>query len=123
MRQFILFCLVGIINTAFGVGIYCFFIWIGACYQAASLLSTIIGILWNFKTTGAIVFRNKDNRRIFPFFLCYGIMYLANITVIKFFKVMGCNDYCAGALAAIWVAVATYLIQKKFVFATSGEDS
>jgi putative flippase GtrA len=43
------------------------------------LFSNILGILFNYKTTGYIVFQNKSNRLLLHFFLVYGVVYLFNL--------------------------------------------
>ena len=63
-RMFIRFLLVGALNTAFGLGLYCFFVYIGLSYKIAVLLSTVLGVLFNFKTIGSLVFKNKNNHLI-----------------------------------------------------------
>lgn len=113
---FIKFVLVGILNTAFGVGIYCLFIRLGFQYAIATLLSTILGVLWNFKTTGRLVFGSKDNSLIFRFVLCYCITYGFNVAVIYCFKLCGINDYWSGILATPIVALCSYGLLKNFVF-------
>ena len=56
------FVLVGILNTAFGYGCFALFIYLGLHYTIAVLLGTCLGILFNFKTLGHLVFKNKQNR-------------------------------------------------------------
>ncbi|MDR0620216.1 MAG: GtrA family protein [Bacteroidales bacterium] len=80
------FFLVAGLNTAFGVAVYAFLVFIGFSYVWASLLGMIIGIIFNFQTYGGIVFKNRDIRLIFRFVGVYGIMYLFNISGIWIFK-------------------------------------
>lgn len=78
-NKFIRFLIVGVINTGFGYFLFLFFLWIGFHYSLALLFSQILGILFNYKTTGYIVFENKTNRLIFQFFIVYSIIYLINV--------------------------------------------
>ncbi len=114
-NQFFLFLIVGGINTVFGYCIFAFFIWIGLNYAIAALLGTICGILFNFKTTGTIVFKSKDNRLIFRFFAVYGIMYIINVAYLKIF-IPYYNVYMLGAIAILPLAFLSYFLNKKFVF-------
>ncbi|WP_349953149.1 GtrA family protein, partial [Bacteroides finegoldii] len=76
---FIRFVLVGIVNTAFGVGLYCLLVYFGISYRLSVLFSTVLGVLFNFKTIGVFVFKNKDNRLLFRFVASYVIVYFVNI--------------------------------------------
>jgi putative flippase GtrA len=78
------FLLVGLLNTAFGYFLFLFFIWIGLHYSLSLLFSQIIGVLFNYKTTGYIVFENKSNKLLFSFFLVYGFVYLINVLELYF---------------------------------------
>lgn len=115
MDRFIRFIFVGMLNTAFGVGMYCLFLWMGVPYQLATLMSTVLGVLFNFKTIGVLVFENKDNSLIFRFALCYVVAYFINIGIIWLFKHY-LNDYWSGILATPFVAVFSFLLQKTFVY-------
>ena len=76
---FIRFLIVGGLNTAFGYFVFAIFIWCGLHYSVATFLSTVIGIVFNFFTTGRLVFKNSNNRLIFKFFAVYGITWLINV--------------------------------------------
>lgn len=116
-RQFIVYLLVGVLNTAFGYGVYALFIFLGLHYTAATFLSTVIGILFNFKTIGGIVFKSKDNRLIFRFFGVYAICYLINIACLKAMTLMGMsNMYLAGLILLLPVALLAFYLNKRFVF-------
>lgn len=60
--QFVKFLFVGGINTAVGYGLFAFFLFLKFHYALAVLFATIVGICFNFKTTGSIVFKNSDNK-------------------------------------------------------------
>jgi putative flippase GtrA len=109
---------IGGINTLFGYTIFALFILLGLHYTLATLLSTICGIFFNFKTTGTIVFKNKDNRLIFRFFGIYLIAYLLTIGLLKVFSLFGIGNLIAGAIIVLPVALFSYFLNKKFVFRT-----
>lgn len=115
-KTFVRFVLVGVLNTLFGVGLYCLFIYMGVPYRAAVLLSTVLGVLFNFKTIGALVFKNKDNRLIFRFVSVYVITYFINIGLIRVFLCVGINEYYAGILSTPVVALCSYGLQKRLVY-------
>jgi len=114
--EFVRFVLVAILNTAFGYGLFAFFIWIGLHYTLATLLSTILGVLFNFKTYGVLVFKNKDNKRIIRFVLVYCFLYLCNIGGIALLKGFGMSSYLAGLVMIVPVGLLGYFLNKKFVY-------
>lgn len=116
-RAFIRFVLIGILNTIFGVGLYCFFIYLGISYSVAVLFSTVLGVLFNFKTIGVFVFKNGDNRLIFRFLTVYSALYFVNIALIHLFiKLIELNEYIAGIVVTPIVAIVSFILQKHFVF-------
>ncbi len=115
--EFIRFVLVGCLNTAFGVGVYCLLIWIGVPYWWATLVSNVLGVLFNFKTIGTLVFRNSSNRLFFRFVLCYVLAYGLNVGIIWLLSTYtNLNDYWSGIIATPFVALFSYFYQKLFVF-------
>jgi putative flippase GtrA len=88
----------------------------GMDYKWAALLSTVLGVVWNFKTTGALVFKNRENRLFLRFVACYVFLYGANIAAVWFFKYLGANDYLAGIVAAPIIAVVSFFLLRKVVY-------
>ena len=121
--QFLRFILVGGLNTAFGVGVYCLAIFIGLPYFVATLLSNVLGVLFNFMTTGNLVFRNGNPRLIFRFVACYIVIYFINTGVVKSFLLCGLNSYWAGILATPVVALCSYGLLKSFVYKKPSNQS
>jgi len=116
-NKFIRFIFVGGLNTAFGLGLYCLLIWIGLSYIWATLVSHVIGILFNFITTGTLVFENSDKRLIFKFFMNYGLTYFINIGVNKSLQeLLNFNQYYSGIGATIITALISFFILKRFVY-------
>lgn len=114
---FVRFILVGVVNTAFGVGMYCLFIYLGVSYHLSVLFSTILGVLFNFKTIGMFVFKNRDNRLLLKFIVSYVVVYVINVGVIHLFLVITAfGEYFAGIMATPLVAIISFILQKKFVF-------
>jgi len=115
--KFFRFIMVGIINTAFGYALFALLIYLKFHYSIAVLISTILGVLFNFKTIGEIVFNNKSNRLILRFCMVYFITYWLNVFIIFIFKkVISENLYLVGFLALIPVALITFFLNKYFVF-------
>lgn len=115
--KFIKFILVGILNTAFGYSLFALFIFLNMHYSLAVFLSTVLGILFNFKTIGKLVFDSHDNSLIFRFIVVYVLLYLINISCLWFFKISGFeNMYINGFVLLIPLALLSFILNKKFVF-------
>lgn len=118
--QFLLFLLIGCLNTLFGYGVFCVFIWAGCHYAIAILLATFFGIFFNFKTIGTLVFKNRDNRLIVRFFLVYVVLYCLNIVIIHSEALMINNMYLRGLIAIMLTSILSYFLNKKLVFNSYG---
>ena len=110
------FFLVSGINTAFGYGLFAFFLFLSLNYSIALLFSTIIGIIFNFKTIGRVVFKNKNNLLIIKFFGVYLITFLCNLGCLSIFKFFDVNLYISGAILVIPIGLFAYALNSKFVF-------
>lgn len=118
-NKFIRFIFVGGLNTAFGMGLYCLLIFIGLQYTVATLIAHILGVFFNFFTTGKFVFNNTDKKLVFRFCIAYTVTYFINIGINKSTQVyIGLNSYCAGICATILTALCSFVIMKYFVFVT-----
>jgi putative flippase GtrA len=119
--QIIRFLFVGGINTVFGYGVFALFILLHLHYVVAALLANICGVLFNFKTTGTLVFKNKGNRLIFRFFGVYIITYFINVGLLKVFDYYGIKSLIAGAIIVLPLSLLSFTLMKKFVFNNSPE--
>lgn len=115
-KRFILFLVVGGVNTLFGYSLYALLLYLHLHYALASLLATIGGVLFNFKTTGIIVFKNNNNRLLVRFMAVYSVTYLINLGCLKVFSSFNANMYIAGAVFILPMALLTFVLQKKCVF-------
>ncbi|MCL2335252.1 MAG: GtrA family protein [Endomicrobia bacterium] len=116
-KQFISFLFVGALNTVFGYSMYALFIFLGLKYPVAVLFSTILGVLFNFKTIGVLVFKNGDNRLILRFFAVYAIIYVLNVAGLALLKSAGSqNMYINGLILVLPLALLSFFLNKKFVF-------
>lgn len=117
------FLVIGAVNTAFSYVIYALLILIGLHYSLATLISTILGIIFNFFTTGRIVFRNMDNRRIIRFILVYALTYLVNVLFLKWLvDGLSMDKLLAGALVTLPVALLSYYLNSIWTFRDSASN-
>lgn len=115
-QQFLRFLAVGALNTIFGYSVFALLFYFGLHYALAVLFSTIIGVLFNFFTTGRIVFQNRNNCLLTLFIISYLFTYSINLGILKVLKYFNFNMYLAQASVLMPIAILTYFIQKKFVF-------
>jgi putative flippase GtrA len=116
LSQIIRFIFIGGINTLFGFSVYVFFIWYGFGYPVASAISIILGVIFNYFSTGIVVFNHKKFDRIYPYLLVYLFIYIVNISLIALLLVAGLNEIEAGFVTLFPVAVITYYLLNKYVF-------
>lgn len=116
-KSFIKFILVGILNTVFGYSVFALFNFLGFHYSMSTLLSTVIGILFNFKTTGCLVFNNNNNRLLFRFIMVYCITYFFTVLVLTVLSKLNLNNmYINYAVVLPVNALLSYYLMKKIVF-------
>ena len=116
-EKFFKFLFVGLMNTAFAYAIYALFVTVGLVPNLALFFQYIIGVLWNFKTTGSIVFKNSDNKLLFKFIGAYIITFFLNSVFLNVLvDKIKLNDYLAQALLVLPMAVISFLLFKLWVF-------
>ncbi len=116
------FLIVGLFNALFGYSIFALLLFIGLHYTIATLTATILGVLFNFKTIGVIVFKNANNSLIVKFILVYAVTYLINIACLKVFSMLSIDLYLGGLLTLAPVALLTFVMNRRFVFSKDSVD-
>jgi putative flippase GtrA len=77
------FVAIGIVNTIFGYLLYaCVYLTTGN-YRLATVIATGLGVIFNFFTTGRIVFGNTGSALIFRFIAGYAVSLTANLTLLE----------------------------------------
>jgi len=114
--RFVRFLLVGVLNTAFGYGVFVTCLWLGMHYALAGAISTALGVLFNFKSTGRLVFRNQGNRKLPHFVAVYVIIYLVNTLAIGVMLKFGIPDWLGGLIMILPSAILSYVLNRHFVF-------
>ena len=114
-EKFFKFLFVGFMNTAFSYFLYAIFVTIGFAANVALFFQYIFGVLWNFKTTGAIVFKNRNNNLIFKFIACYVLTFAVNSIFLAILTKF-LNAYLAQAILIMPIAMLSFLFLKNWVF-------
>ncbi len=115
--QFVKFLLVGGLNTLWGYIVFSLCIFCSLHYAAATLIATVLGVLFNFKTTGCIVFKNNNNRLLLRFISVYVFVYFLTVLCLKIFTLIGMSNYYLNyAIILLPNAILSFFLMKKFVF-------
>ena len=119
-NRFVRFLLVGGLNTAFGYGVFAAGILVGAPYALAALIATVLGVLFNFKSYGMLVFGSHNDRLILRFFAVYGVCYLVGLVPLAWAKAHGVPVLWMAAICAVPMAAFAFTLQRAFVFRDRG---
>lgn len=116
--RFVRFLLVGGLNTAFGYGVFVGCLWLGMHYALAGAISTVLGVLFNFKTTGGLVFRSRRNGRLPQFVSVYVVTYAFGTLCIGLMLEFGIPEWLGGLILILPSAIVSYVLNRRFVFPT-----
>jgi len=112
------FLVVGALNTVIGLILYSGFILAGLRPEIALMVSTVLGVLNNFFTTGGLVFGNRDPRRLLRFVAAYALMYAVNTALLDvLIHLTGIGPIAAQAICIGPVLCLNFLVQRRLVFA------
>lgn len=115
--KFVKFLFVGGINTLFGYGVFALFIWFGLHYGVANFFSIVLGIIFNFFTTGYFVFSNTNKKLFWRFLAVYSINWSISTSIMYVCKLCNYNNlYIIGAILLLPMAFLSFLLMKYFVF-------
>lgn len=118
--KFIGFVLVGIVNTAFGYGMFAALYAVTGLHRLAIVLATIAGVVFNFFTTGRLVFRNTALRRLVPFALGYCVVLVVNIVLVDAANSIGISPFLGQALSLPVTVCLAFVINDRLVFERAG---
>jgi putative flippase GtrA len=118
-RQFIRFLAVGGLNTLFGYGVFSLLVLAGLAPGVALLLATLLGVLFNYFTTGRIVFASQGWGRLPGFACVYGLTFLANLWSLKGLIAAGLSPLLAQAILLPVIVVANFALNKFLVFGSA----
>ncbi len=68
-------------------------------YRLALTICSVVTIVWNFNTTGRLVFGNRRQALIFKFVGGYGVIYLVNLGLVIMLARFGVGELARQALA------------------------
>lgn len=110
---------VGIINTAFGFGIYLLLVKMGLNPYFAQILSHCLGVIFNYLTYSRHVFRHA-HARVSRFLASYVGNYLLSLGTLAVALHFVTSPYAAGAISIIVTSLINYFALKHLVFVHRG---
>lgn len=116
LRRFAAFLIVGGVNTLVGYGLFAALILLGLPTPAAAILGTILGLLFNFLSTGGLVFKKRSGQLLPRFIGVYVVQMGLNVAALRALEGAGLHPLVAGALVLPPLAIFTYFALKRFVF-------
>ena len=114
-NKIIRFIIAGCLNIFFGCSVYAFFIVIGMTYEIAFLISTVMGISFNYLTIKKIVFKSEANT-FFLFVSFYIAQYFLGIFLIEKILLLTNNKLVAGLCVAVFLAPISFMALSKIFY-------
>jgi putative flippase GtrA len=120
--RFIKFVVVGFVNAAFGSGIYALLIFVGSPIWCALFFGNVAGIVFNFFTTGRLVFSGANVSRFPRFLLVYFACYVASYMAIKVLVSLCFSAIEAQLITVVPMAILSFYLMSRHVFARNEND-
>jgi putative flippase GtrA len=114
--QFVRFLAVGSLNTLFGYGVFSLLVVAELVPGVALLIATVLGVLFNYFTTGRIVFATQGLGRLPWFVGAYSLTFLFNLLSLRGLISVGLSPLLAQALLLPVVTVTNFALNKLLVF-------
>ena len=115
-QRFVRFLLVGGLNTAFGYGVYVACLQLGMHYAVAGAVSTVLGVLFNYRSTGRLVFRSHAGGRLPHFVSVYVVTYVSSTLCVGGMLWLGIPAWLGGLISILPSAILSYVLNRRFVF-------
>ena len=93
-----------------------FFLYTGSHYSIAVLLSTVLGIFFNFYMYGKIVFKSISKNLLIRFVFAYTVLYLINVILLSISDYFEFNMYISGIVVLSITAAFGFIFNKRYVW-------
>ena len=121
-KRVVRFLLVGVLNSAFGLAVFSGVVWMGQGTVTALLVGNAAGLVFNFLTTGGLVFRTLALHRVSKFAACYASMLLINYALLEVLTPVVNDKIVAQAILTLPMAAVSYAIMTLWVFKNTTES-
>jgi putative flippase GtrA len=114
--KFLRFLVVGAVNTLFGFVVFALLAMTTLPTGLILALSNLAGVAFNFMTTGGLVFKDLNAKRIPKFVICYIGVFAIYWLLLYLLTPIFSNRTYAMAVIVLPMALLTFYVQSKFVF-------
>lgn len=114
-RQIIRYYQTGLLNLAFGYGVFSALITAGLNAYTAQAISHTLGVAFNYFSYSRHVFTEAQSAK-WKFLLSYIGNYFLSLAVLIVMKKLFMNDYVAGFLGVVLVSLVNFFVLKHIVF-------
>lgn len=117
--QFVKFGIVGISNTAIGLGTYYLFLYLGCHYMVANVISWLISVFNAYFWNNRYVFKNEIVwiRALMKTYLSYGFSFLTGcLCLYLLVEWMGISDKIAPILTLLLTIPMNFFLNKFWTF-------
>lgn len=114
--EFGMFLLVGLLNTFIGYSIFALLTLLDVRASIALFSTYIFGVIFNYFTTGKLVFNSLNNHAFLRFIVSYVAIYFINLGIITQLMQNGISQLLSQAIVTPFMALLSFLIFKIFVF-------
>lgn len=105
----------GIVNAAFGYGVYSIFVFAGMGIYLAQIISHMLGMIFNYVIFTRYVFRSSGVS-YFRYIAAYAVNYVVGLAFLALFSLLTSEKYLVGLLALIATSLLNFVILRFFVF-------
>lgn len=105
----------GIVNTAFGYGLYALFVAIGLNMYLAQIIAHVLGVAFNYFTYSRHAFHDSQASKG-RFVASYAVNYLLGLAALAAAAQVIASPYLAGLIAVLVVSLINYFILRHWVF-------
>jgi putative flippase GtrA len=120
--QFARFLGVGVLNTAFGYGVFYAVFAFTQSTVIAPIVATLAGIVFNFFSTGTLVFQDRRTQLIWRFILVYAVQVGTNIALLNLLSQWRIDPVIGQLVLLPVLAVGSFWGLRQFVFNARTED-
>ena len=109
----------GIVNTAFGYGLFAFFVALGLNMYLAQIVAHLLGMAFNYVTYSRHAFHDSDVSKS-RFVASYAVNYLLGLGALWAISRVVTSPYLSGFIAVGIVSMINYFILRHWVFTERG---
>ena len=121
LNEVVRFLFVGILNSLFGYFVYAVTLYFSDQLTISLLVATVVGVLFNYKSTGSLVFRHNGESRLLKFVVVYSVIFVGNASLLYFLVSAGWDKYLSQLFLTPVAAIFSFFLFKSFVFVDHGE--